>query len=390
MNPMSDALGDSRRHFFYTTHIIIYPDMESAALMDVEPGSYLDRLLGMIYGHALGDAVGLQSEFKSADEDVKIEFPYANAIRDYPKCDWTDDTDHLILAMQSLTENNMKFSPIDFARRLAFWSDNGFPELGDTIGLGLGGTTEMVIKHKKFLTEPMTAAEEIWINAGRRIAPNGSLMRTSIIGALSPHDVENTAVALCKVTHPDPRCIAACVFQSLAIYKLLNGHAADIDTLITECAHESQKYVHGTDAKAPPEIERRIRGVPRQFTDARFSDHEQEFLHYVDLAYSSGLDALELDDSVRLGYVFKCLGCSIYALQMIHLAKKYNKTPSFKKFIAQLALEAGDADTNCAVAGATLGAYLGYSKLPPDWIAALPNRKWLNVIIAKFVAASQA
>jgi ADP-ribosylglycohydrolase len=76
-------------------------------IASVEPGSKQDRVIGMIYGHALGDAVGLQSEFKVANLETGIKFPYDRPIRDYPKCDWTDDTDHLILVMQSLIANSM-------------------------------------------------------------------------------------------------------------------------------------------------------------------------------------------------------------------------------------------------------------------------------------------
>lgn len=362
----------------------------------VVPGSKYDKLIGMIYGHALGDAVGLQSEFKVANAETGIKFPYDRPIRDYPLCDWTDDTDHLILVMQSLIANKMKFNARDFAKRLKDWSCSGFPELGDTTGLGLGGTTNMVIIHPKFLEDPMKAATEVWTNAGRRIAPNGSLMRTSIIGTISLTDnpcmgcdncIRSMAEALCKVTHADPRCIAACVFQSLAINKLVNDPSPNIDGLVDSCAHAAQKYVRGTTACAPPEVEKRIRGVPKSYVDTRFSDHEEEFLYWINMAYTSDIRALELDESVKIGFVFKCLSCSIFALQMISLAVKYKKRICFKKFIILLAGEAGDADTNCAVAGAIIGAHLGYSALPRDWIEALPNRTWLNNIIIDYVFA---
>lgn len=65
--------------------------------------------------------------------------------------------------------------------------------------------------------------------------------------------------------------------------------------------------------------------------------------------------------------------------------EKIQKPILFKKFIILLASEAGDADTNSAVAGATMCAYLGYSALPRDWIEALPNRAWLNNIIMDYI-----
>lgn len=38
----------------------------------------------------------------------------------------------------------------------------------------------------------------------------------------------------------------------------------------------------------------------------------------------------------------------------------------------------GDADTNCAVAGSLLGAYLGVEALPAQWIDGLARRQWLE------------
>lgn len=75
----------------------------------------------MIYGHALGDAVGLLTEFRFKKDIPKIEFPYANSIRDFPICDWTEDTDHLIITMQSLIDNDLKLNTYDIADRLRNW-----------------------------------------------------------------------------------------------------------------------------------------------------------------------------------------------------------------------------------------------------------------------------
>lgn len=37
-----------------------------------------------------------------------------------------------------------------------------------------------------------------------------------------------------------------------------------------------------------------------------------------------------------------------------------------------------DADTNAAVAGALLGARIGYNKLPKEWIEGIKYKKFLN------------
>ena len=56
----------------------------------------------------------------------------------------------------------------------------------------------------------------------------------------------------------------------------------------------------------------------------------------------------------------------------------------FKMAIQAVSMEAGDADSNAAVAGALLGARLGYQNLPQDWLKELPAAQvsWFSQKIA--------
>ena len=44
--------------------------------------------------------------------------------------------------------------PMDYAGRLKKWSREGFKELGDMGGMGIGSTTHSVLRHPQFLTDP--------------------------------------------------------------------------------------------------------------------------------------------------------------------------------------------------------------------------------------------
>jgi ADP-ribosylglycohydrolase len=81
------------------------------------------------------------------------------------------------------------------------------------------------------------------------------------------------------------------------------------------------------------------------------------------------LTELELDKQSSIGYTYKCLGSAVWAL-------KYGE--NFKDAICRIVREAGDADTNAAVAGALLGAKCGYDGLPQDWLEGLRHKKWLD------------
>lgn len=333
-------------------------------MAQIVPGSVLDKIVGMIYGHALGDAVGLAGEFKFRRDAPQIVFPYTDSIRKFPPCDWTEDTDHMILCMQSLAANQMKLYPCDIAARLIAWTRSGFPSCGDTHGQGLSTTMAAVINHSQFMENPIAVAQSINESSHGHMANNGSLMRTSIIGTLTRSmDVLNHARDLCTVTHADTKCIRACVLQSMLIHGLVY---------------------------APP-MDDYCDIILRNALTAAADNHNKELHDYVDMAYTEPISALGLDDMKNGGmsYVYRCMAVSVYALQVISFSIENSRKPSFPKFITKVANECGDADTNCAVSGAVMGAYLGYHAIQqqcPEWIEALPARVWLNEIITDYIS----
>ncbi|CAB4030974.1 Hypothetical predicted protein [Paramuricea clavata] len=268
--------------------------------------------------------------------------------------DWTDDSDQMILILQTLLERDGQFDKMLFANKMLTWCRKGFPELGDSGGMGRGMTTVKVLEHPDYLTDPHQAAHDIWVKSGYFVAPNGGVMRTSILGTMQYHDlpkvIENTKNA-CKVTHADPRCVASCVAVTMAIaltlqgkYKMKSGEY-DVDE-ITKEAH----------ATAEQELEK--------------NEHKKELHAYM---FEKNVQNLKLGESI--GYTFKCLGAGFWAF----------KQKNFRTAIQELTMEAGDADTNCAVAGALLGCKVGYHKLPESWVSGLAYRDWLDAHIDRYL-----
>jgi len=89
---------------------------------------------------------------------------------------------------------------------------------------------------------------------------------------------------------------------------------------------------------------------------------------------------LDLENTKQMGYTYKALGAAIWALRQ----------PNFVHALHLVALEAGDADTNGAVAGALLGTRIGLSHLPSEWIAQFPHRGWLLNRAEKLAAEALA
>ena len=357
-----------------------------------------DRIKGLIYGNCLGDAVGLTTEFKFKSDvnPSDYKFPYSDSIRGYQVCDWTDDSDQMILIMEMLTKFELKITPdlaTAFAKRLYEWVHHGFPELGDKCGMGLGGSTVAVVNHEKFLEDPFNASYEVWNNSGRKLAPNGSLMRTSILSAMPDLSlVETASVNLGRITHIDPRCVSSCVIFNYILHELIYNppcDASDCDAILVSAIKMGQKYIQmNTNPQTKPT---ETETTPDYYIDSRFKTREEELAWYLKTTWMSqtAINELELDSAktngATIGYVFKTFGCAIYALRVIKVSLKENLIPSFKKIIECIVKEAGDADTNASVVGAMIGSYLGFSKLPADWVESLPNREWLDQKINAFL-----
>lgn len=320
----------------------------------------IDKIKGVIYGQAIGDAIGLATEFMSKQECKEYYGRYKYIMykafhKDFHRSrwtpgDWTDDTDQMILILESMLASGGKVNEVDFAKRLYYWIKNGYPELGDLSGCGIGQTVMSVVSQPTFQTDPHGCAVNVWEKMMKSGAANGAVMRTSILGIPKFDDLGSVvfnAQNICKATHADPRCIASCVVVATAIALMLQGKPCN-DELI------SRAYFLGS-------------------IDLTSEKERQEFYQH---CHAKSLSDLQLGTQPHIGYTLKCLGSGIYCLR--------NGT-DFKESINELVMEGGDSDTNAAVAGALLGCKLGYSKLPQDWLNGLVNKAWLDEKVDKFL-----
>jgi ADP-ribosylglycohydrolase len=375
----------------------------------------VNHIKGMIYGQALGDAVGLTTEFKFKRDRPDYTFPYKDSIRKNPVCDWTDDTDQMILIMESIIESDHDFisQPLEskdlanFAAKLGNWKNSGFPELGDKYGMGLGGNTNMVLIHPQFGKKLYIPSAEIWINSGKRLAPNGAIMRTSILAILHLFGKEcpeywETIKNYCEITHYDIRCIISCwvLVESLRIIlrllisgkqKLISGIKKEVHKTILNIIQNNESlhthYPQTINETAPVTGRIRHQPTPKIYAEEKWFTENGKYKLREELSYyfNCNLEELELDELGKIGYTYKCMGCSIWALDIIssfqrkkNISRRTIGSLNFKKIINAVVKECGDADTNAAVVGAIIGAFIGYDQLPTDWLQALPNKDWLD------------
>ena len=305
-----------------------------------------DKIRGALYGQAIGDALGLATEFMSKSE---VQKAYPNGINSYKdiqvdahterwvKGDWTDDTDQMLCILDAIQEEGV-LSVTGVSKKFLEWY------LGEP--MGIGNTVFSVLSDRDFLHAPHTVSKKVWEQSGRQSAANGGVMRTSILGIwdyTDPEKVERNAKEICQITHYDPRCVASCVAVSIAISMLLLGAKND-DDIIEECIKRARVYHH--------EIEDSLSKLP------------------------NNIEALKLDEPSSIGYTYKALAAGFWA---------FKHSTNFEEGIKCIICEGGDADTNASVGGAILGAKFGYEHIPEQLKEGLVYRVELDTRIAKLL-----
>ncbi len=289
-------------------------------------------MLGCLYGQAIGDALGLGTEFMDKEEVIKI-YPagltrYEHIVQDVHRCrwykgSWTDDTDMMLCIMDGY--ENGKFNAHDIAQNFKDWF-NGEP-------MGIGRHTYKVLCVGDYVEQPEKCSKLLWELSRRQCAANGAIMRTSVIGLL-PRDVVTNAETACKLTHYDPRCVGSCVIASLIIHNLVWS-----DRQLT-CDE--------------------IKAIGLQY--------DERIAEWVDLAYlSEDISMLDLDEPTSIGYTLRTLAAALWC---------YFHAPSFESGLLSVVNEGGDADTNAAISCAILGAKFGYNSIPPYYVENLYNESF--------------
>lgn len=302
-----------------------------------------NNIYGTLFGQAIGDALGLGTEFMTKAE-AREKYPdglteYSQIIRDYHRAKfqpgmWSDDTDMMLCIANAIIEDK-GINLHTIARNFKNWL-----YAPDT--RGVGQTTYKVLSIADYVDKPQQVAELIWKMSRTKNAANGAVMRTAVIGLLKA-DVAQVAEDVCKLTHFDPRCVGSCVIVSEIINHLIwQGEQLSYSQII-----------------------------------AIGNQYDKSIAEYVAKAYYNGIDGLELDEPSSIGYTLKALGAALWCLFHAH---------NFEEGLLAVVSEAGDADTNAAVACAVLGAKFGYNTIPQKYIDELRKQEYLARVADDLIA----
>lgn len=176
-----------------------------------------DRRRAAIYGHLVGDAIGVPYEFTSPDPSRVVELRGGGA-HGQPPGTWSDDGALMLALLDSLLSAG--FDPEDQGRRALAWADARTYTPDDDGAFDIGGATSAALGRLRSGVPALEAGGTDDADQG-----NGSLMRILPIALVeAPQDdaeLVRRAELASRVTHGHRNCQVACALYVLVAQTLL-------------------------------------------------------------------------------------------------------------------------------------------------------------------------
>lgn len=283
-----------------------------------------DKVRGVLYGFAFGDALGIGTEFMTRNE-IRSYYPdglrhFSQIIRDAHRSQWkhgqwSNDTDLLLLHLDSILSNE-RLDVCHTARMLKEWYDNCSTDSCPLfrILMNTPGWTEYPIK----------ITHKVWIDRRISEASNESIARSIVTGILSsPQNLDDQTRQLVLITNDDSRCVSSATVIARMMSSILFK-----ETISPYC--ELENYCCSVDSRTIPLLR---------------------------LAHEGSLDDLKLDDENTCQWTRKSMAAALWIVWHCDNAADA---------IYSLVDAGGDANTNAALAGAFFGAMHGYDAIPDE------------------------
>lgn len=299
------------------------------------------RLVGGVWGHLVGDAMGVPYEFWSADQIGQIRWGETGSHRQRPGT-WSDDGALMLALLDSLTADGVGFDVEDQGRRALDWRRNGAYTPDHDGAFDIGNTTRAALRAIESGT-PATNAGPSSIDTNG----NGSLMRilpVALVGRdLEDKDLIGRARRASRVTHGHPRAQAACALYTVTAARLLNGQrdrGAALD--------DANAALRGAIPEEPDMVDA---------LDHLMGWQERNGRGVVWDSFWSAWDAFA--------------GASTYQ-ETIERAIAYGN----------------DTDTTAAIAGGLAGMYWGVDGIPAEWLAGMRGRDMAVPLIDRLLGTA--
>jgi len=295
-----------------------------------------DRLAGGLWGHLIGDAVGVPYEFKPASAIDQVHFG-ATGTHHQPPGTWSDDGALMLALPDSVLSAG--FDVEDQGRRALAWADEGAYTPDADGKFDIGGATSAALSRIRQGRPAATAG-----GTGERDLGNGSLMRILPVALVSNNvdDAEliERAHVASAVTHGHPVAQAACALYVLVARRLLTGQGGRREAL-----RDAQHTLREAYASAPSRI--------------------------------AALDRLDAwTERSGRGFVIDTLWSAWEA---------FAGATSYEETIVRAVSYGNDTDTTAAIAGGLAGIRWGIDGIPRDWLAAMRGHDIVDPLVDRLV-----
>ena len=304
----------------------------------------------ILYGVAVGDALGVPVEFKSREylKENPVTKMLSFGTHDQPTGTWSDDTSLTLCLAETIVEG---FDLQKLAAKFIAWKEHNYwTPHGWVFDIGIG--TRIAIEKLANGEQP-----ELGGGFGENDNGNGSLMRILPLVVLTKDLPIDERFQLTKkvssVTHAHIRSIIACFYYLEFAKQIIEGK--DKFAIYENLKVEVPKFLNKLEIDKSE-----IALFNRLFIDNVFQ--------------------IEEDKIESSGYVLHTLEASIWCLLT---------TNNYAEATLKAINLGKDTDTTGAVTGGLVGLLYGFENIPKKWITVLKKIEEINQLIHKFLSTHE-
>jgi ADP-ribosyl-[dinitrogen reductase] hydrolase len=293
-------------------------------LKAITPGSQLDAALGCVIGAFIGDSLGSALEFQTNITTLALNLcmQMNGGVFGNGPGQVTDDSELAMCLLRGLCHALPHFSDDCIADYYRKWVHSGPFDIGSTTRTALGP-----LWHNP--PNPAETARKSAFEYNQQSKSNGSFMRSSPLAVFcrrfSVEDITKAVFGDVTLTHSSQTVIQAETYYIICMAHLIEhpkdkaGALAKANLHLENCNSEVKEWVAGYTSP------QHIPGVP-----------------------NIGFARIAFEHTFR---------------QLL------KENVDFERAMREVIGLGGDTDTNAAIVGAMVGAYVGYCRLPEEWKA---------------------
>lgn len=304
----------------------------------------MSKFIDSIIGHAVGDAMGVPTEF------CIREYLLKNPVKEMIGSDktgqsagsWSDDTSMEIATIDSFIQNK-EFNYDDIMHKWEEWINEAkYTANNDTFDVGR--TCLRAIRNHSLGTEPLKCGID-----GEQSNGNGSLMRIlpvalySYYRKLDVNEIIKLTNELSSLTHKHDISKLGCYIYVRYIMFLLDG----------KNKNEAYELIKTLD----------------------YSTYDEYAISKYERILKNDIASYTIDNILSTGYVVDTLECALWILLNAN---------SYKETIIATTNIGNDTDTIGAIAGSMAGIIYGYDSIPTSWIDKLMRKDYLIGLASDF------